>query len=260
MEQVKSPDGTNLGLHISGHGPVLLLVHGTTADHTRWLGVTSYFESHFKVFNMDRRGRGASGDGPSYRIEREAEDVAAVVEFIGEPVAVLGHSYGAVCSLEAALLTDGISRMALYEPPLPTGVPMYPDGVPDQMQSLLDDGEPERALEMFFVEVVRMPDHELEKYRQLPMWQRRVELAATIPRELAIDRSYEFVPAKFAELQLPVALLLGGDSPEMFRSAITAAKTALPNAIVEVLSGEQHIAMDTNPELFVAKVLGFLRD
>lgn len=210
------------------------------------------------MYNMDRRGRNESEDGLSYHLSGEAEDVAAVVEAVGQPVSVLGHSYGAVCALEAALLTDGISRMVLYEPPIPTGLPMYPAGVPEDMQRLLDEGEPERALEMFFREVVRMPDDELEQYRQLPMWQQRIRLAPTIPREMAIDRMYVFEPAKFAELRVPVALFLGGDSPDLFESAVAAAEMALPNARVIVLPGQQHIAMDTNPELFLDKVFEFL--
>ena len=127
----------------------------------------------------------------------------AVAEAIGEPVFILGHSHGAACSLEAALLTDRIHKMILYEPPIPTGVRMYPPGVPDEMQSLVDEGHWESALELFFKDVVRMPEHELAQYRRLPMWKRRVQLAPTIPRELAIDTTYRFVPEKFADFEFP---------------------------------------------------------
>jgi pimeloyl-ACP methyl ester carboxylesterase len=139
---------------------------------------------------MDRRGRGGSGDSPAYDIMREAEDVAAVVDAIGEPAFVLGHSYGAVCSLEAALLTDNVRRLILYEPPIPTGLRAYPPGAPDRMQALIDSGELEAALEVFFREIVRMPEHELEAYRRLPMWKGRIQLAPTLPRELVFDQTY----------------------------------------------------------------------
>lgn len=129
MNSIQSPDGTVLRWQTSGEGPPLLLVHGTTADHSRWQGISPQLEHHFTVHAIDRRGRGGSGDAAgTYEIDREFEDVAAVVDAIGGPLAVLGHSYGAVCSLGAALLTDGVSRMVLYEPPIPTGVPMYPPG------------------------------------------------------------------------------------------------------------------------------------
>lgn len=207
---------------------------------------------------MDRRGRGGSGDAAEYHLAREAEDVAAVAQAIGGPVSALGHSYGAVCSLEAALLTDRIERLVLYEPPIPTGVPMYPPVFPDRMQTMIDDGENQPALELFLREVVGMPEEELAQYRQLPMWKRRVELAPTIPRELAIDRSYSFDPIRFADLSIPILLLLGGDSPPMFRRAIDAVQGALPHAELVVLPGQQHIAMDTNPDLFLTEVIRYL--
>lgn len=260
MEQITSKDGTTIGFERTGEGPPLLLVHGTTADHTRWGGVSPHFQSHFTVLAMDRRGRGGSGDAPKYDILREAEDVAAVVETIGEPVSVVAHSYGAVCTLEAALLTSRIRRMVLYEPPIPTGLPMYPPSLPDRMQSLIDAGEKESALEIFFREVVGMPEHELAEYRRLPMWKGRIRLAPTIPRELTIDRRYTFEPGKFSDLQLPVRLLLGGDSPPLFQKAVETVGAALPKATVIVLPSQQHIAMDTNPELFVDQVLGYLLD
>lgn len=258
MEYVTSQDGTIIGYQRNGAGPPLLLVHGTTADHRRWSAVSPQFEQHFTVYAMDRRGRGGSADAPEYDVIREAEDVAAVVEAIGEPAFILGHSYGALCSLEAALLTDKARRMFLYEPPIPTGLPMYPPGVPDRMQALIDSDALEAALEVFMREVVRMPQHEFEAYRQLPMWKVRIQLAPTIPRELEIDRTYSFDPDKFANLSVPMLLLLGGDSPPLFRQATDAVDSALPNSTVVILPGQQHIAMDTNPDLFVSEVLRFL--
>ena len=258
MEQTRSKDGTDIGFWRSGSGPPLLLVHGTTADHSRWSSISPRFEQHFTVYAMDRRGRGGSGDSPDYALAREAEDVAAVVEAVGEPVFTLGHSYGSVCSLEASLLTDKVRRLILYEPPIPTGLPQYPPGIPDQLQKLIDNGRLEAALEMFFREVVRMPEHELESIRQLPVWKVRVRLAPTIPREMAIDRMYSFHADKFAQMLTPTLLLLGGDSPPLFQRAIEMLHPVLQNSQVVILPGQQHIAMDTNPDLFVREVMHFL--
>ena len=135
---------------------------------------------------------------------------------------------------------------------------MYPPGMPERMQALVDNGDLEAALEVFFREVVRMPEHELVDYRQLPMWKNRVQLAPTIPRELVIDRTYRFNAEKFASLQVPTMLLLGGDSPPLFRQAIELVDSALPDSRVVIMPGQQHVAMDTNPELFVREVLHFL--
>jgi pimeloyl-ACP methyl ester carboxylesterase len=96
MKQVASKDGTAVAYRRSGNGPPLILVHGTGATHTRWAPILPALEQHYTILAVDRRGRGASGEAGSYTIEREFEDVAAVVDSIEEPVNVLGHSFGAL--------------------------------------------------------------------------------------------------------------------------------------------------------------------
>jgi pimeloyl-ACP methyl ester carboxylesterase len=258
MERVNSLDGTPIAYRRRGAGPPLLLVHGMTADYTRWSPISPLFESHFTVYAMDRRGRGGSGDAPEYDLAREAEDVAAVVDAVGEPVSVLGHSGGALYSLEAALLTDNVCRLILYEPPIPGVAPRIPPDIPDRIQALVDRGDPEAALELFFREIVSMPEHELTPYRQLPVWQTRISLAPTIARELMLDRTYRWRPERFARVQVPTLLLLGGDSPAFARQAVEMVHAALPHSHLVVLPGQQHIAMDTNPELFVREMRRFV--
>jgi pimeloyl-ACP methyl ester carboxylesterase len=258
LATITSKDGTRIAYARRGSGPPLVLVHGTTADHTRWARLLPELERRFTVYAMDRRGRGGSGDAAEYAIEREFEDVAAVIDAIGAPVFLFGHSYGAICSLEASLLTDKVRRLVLYEPPLPVGGPAYPPGTPERIQALVDAGDLEAALEVFFREVVRMPDREFAVYRALPTWNARVALAPTIPRELTIERGYRFRPERFATLSVPTLLLLGGDSPPLFRQAIDAVGAALPTGRIAVMAGQQHVAMDTAPELFLKELTGFL--
>jgi pimeloyl-ACP methyl ester carboxylesterase len=258
MQKAISKDGTTITYFKNGSGPSLLLVHGTTADHSRWASISPRFEGQFTVYIMDRRGRGESGDSPYYDIMLEAEDVAAVIEAIGEPVFLLGHSYGGICCLEASLLTDKVSRLILYEPPIPTGLSLYPPTLPDRIQSLIDSNMLEAGLEVFFREVVKMPEYELQAYRQLPVWKKRIQLAPTIPREMTLDRTYLFEAAKFKEFRVPTLLLLGGESPLVFKQATELADSVLINSRLVVLSGQQHIAMDTNPDLFVSEVVNFL--
>jgi len=258
MESVTSADGTVIGYSKTGSGPLLVLVHGSTADHTRWDAITPRLAETFSVIAMDRRGRGASGDAAEYEIQREMEDVAAVVESLGSPVALLGHSYGALCCLGAALLTDQIDRMVLYEPPLYTGLPFYPAGFPERMQALIDDHKQEEALVTFFKEVVHMPEEEFSMYRKLPVWPTRVELAPTIPRELIHSQGYAIEPNDYEGWDVPSLLLLGGDSPAQFHNAIQRLDAILPNSRVVRLPGQQHVAMDTNKALFLEAVLGFV--
>ena len=120
MQTATSRDGTHIAFWRSGGGPPLFLVHGTTADHTTtWRFVLPELQQHFMVYAMDRRGRGDSGDCPGYDLQREAEDLAAVADSIGAPVSLLGHSHGALCAIEAALITTNVRRLILYE-----GVPL----------------------------------------------------------------------------------------------------------------------------------------
>ena len=257
--QATSKDGTRIAYWRSGSGPPLVLVHGTTADHTRWAAVLPALEEHFTVYAMDRRGRGGSGEAADYAVQREFEDVAAVVDAISEPVFLLGHSFGAICALEGSLLTDRVRRLILYEPPIPIdGAPMYPPGVPERIQALVDAGDPEAGLETFFREVVRMPDEELRVYRTLPAWKVRVTLAPTIPREMVIERSYSFQPERFAEYSIPTLLLAGGDSPPAFGRIVDVLDAALPNSRIVVMTGQRHVAMDSAPELFLDEVKKFL--
>jgi pimeloyl-ACP methyl ester carboxylesterase len=134
--KVVSEDGTPIAVWRTGEGPPLVLIHGAAADHNRWAPVLPALEERFTVFAVDRRGRGRSGDATEYALEREYEDVVAIVESAGEGVSVLGHSYGGICTLEAALLTDRIRKLVLYEPPM--GYLKSPPHVVDRLHKLLE--------------------------------------------------------------------------------------------------------------------------
>ncbi len=215
----------------------------------------------FSLYAVDRRGRGQSGDAESYAIEREFEDVAALVEAIEQPVHLLGHSFGGICALEAALLTQNIRQLILYEPPIPRpGVQIYPEGVIDRLEGLLAAGKREEVLITFMREVVRMPAPELAQIRSSSAWPARVAAAHTLPRELRAHERYRFEADRFKSLTLSTLLMVGGDSPFFFKAAIETLNATLPNSRVAVLPGQQHIAMDTAPELFIREVLAFLSE
>jgi pimeloyl-ACP methyl ester carboxylesterase len=260
MEIVTSKDGTPIAYARSGHGRPLVLVHGTTADHTRWAPLLPELDMRFTVYAVDRRGRGASGDAPNYALEREFEDIAAVIDFIGEPVHLLGHSYGAICSLEAATRSKNVRKLVLYEPPIPAGVPIYPPGSIDRVQALLDAGDRAGVVTTFLQTIVRMPDSEIKMLQSLPNWPARVAAAQTIPRELRADEAYRFEAGRYAAMRVPTLLLLGGDSPPLFKSAIEAVQKAIATSRVVVMPGQQHTAMNTAPDFFLREVLGFLAE
>ncbi|MGH3665278.1 MAG: alpha/beta fold hydrolase [Egibacteraceae bacterium] len=261
VTRVVSRDGTEIACWSSGAGRPLVLVHGTTADHTRWRPLLPYLEPHATVHAMDRRGRGASGDAQDYAVAREFEDVAAVVDAIaeacGSAVDVLGHSFGGACALGAAALTSNIRRLMLYEPPVSPEADVFPPGVAQRLDELLAAGDREGALETFFREVVRMPDEEFRVYRALPAWQARVAAAHTLSREAFTE---PFDLEQVANVSVRTLMLLGGDSPEFLKTDTEAVAAALPDARITVLDGQQHIAMDLIPAVFADHVVAFLRD
>lgn len=261
METVASSDGTSIAYERTGSGSPLVLVHGSTADHTRWEPILSALAEHFTVYAMDRRGRGESGDVQEYAIEREIEDVVAVVDSVDEPVTLLGHSYGGICALEAASRTDNVERLILYEPPLPVGDD-DPDSEPVlvEMKSLIEDGDREEALVRFLRDIAGVPPAELDALRSASNWPDRVEAVSTVLREERARKAYAFDRARVSELTTPTLLLLGDETAPLHRDATVTLDDALPESRVVVLEGQAHAAMNTAPELFVDEVLAFIRE
>jgi pimeloyl-ACP methyl ester carboxylesterase len=259
QETVTSKDGPHIAYWRSGQGPPLALVHGTAADHGRWAPVLPAFEQRFTVYAIDRRGRGGSSDSDDYAIEREFEDVAAVVDSVGEPANLLGHSYGALCALEAALLTRNIRKLVLYDPGIEAaGEEIYPHEVIERLEALLRAGDRDGVVATTMREVAGLPPETVEHLRTLPVWQTRVAAAHTIPRELRAVKAYRFDPERFRDLGVPTLLLSGSDSPAALRKAAEVANEALPDSRIVVMPGQGHAAMDTGTDLFTTEVLRFL--
>ena len=258
IERVESADGTVIACHVAGDGPPLVLVHGTTADHTRWSRVIDRLTARFTTYAIDRRGRGASADGGDYSIEREFDDVTAVVESIAGDADLLGHSYGAVCALEATVRAPRARRLVLYEPPLPLGWEMYPPGTVERLEELLAAGEREAVVATFLRDVVRVSEGDLDLMRSQAGWAARVEAAHTIPRELGVDRRYVPDFERIATLRVPTLLLAGGASPPFLAEPTRRLHASIPGARLEVMDGQGHVAMDSAPELFLEHVVGFL--
>jgi pimeloyl-ACP methyl ester carboxylesterase len=256
---VTTEGGTPVAYWRSGEGPPLVLVHGTAADHSRWRPVLPALEERFTVYAIDRRGRGGSGDSDRYEIEREFEDVAAVVDSLGEPANLLGHSYGGLLALEAALLTRNVRKLVLYDPGIKVGgEEIYPHEVVERLDALLVHGDRDGVVETTMREVAGLPPEAVEYMRSQPAWQARVAAAHTIPRELRTVKAYRFDPERFGDLGTPSLMLAGGKSPAALRKAAEAVDEALPDSRLVILEGQGHAAMDTGTDLFTAEVLSFL--
>lgn len=257
-----SRDGTEIGYFTSGTGPPLLLVHGGLGDHTRWDALLPHLEPHVTVHAMDRRGRGASGDTPDYAVEREFEDVAAVVDHIAEDsgttVGVYGVSFGGLCALEGAMRTHNVGSLMLYEgwPPVPETV-VPPSESVERMDALLAEGNREAVLEAAYRELLALTEEELDAVRAQPSWPARVAAAHTIPRELRTIPESSFDPDRAAKVTVPTLLLVGSEGPDWQPEVVA---TALPDANITVLKGQAHLADLLAPELVAKTLLAFLRE
>jgi pimeloyl-ACP methyl ester carboxylesterase len=261
METIRSIDSTPIAFERSGSGPPLVLVHGAAGDHRRWdvSGVREALARHHELYAMDRRGRGQSGDSVEYRLELEFKDVAALVRSIDGPVDLLGHSYGALCALEAALRAENLRRLILYEPPIPLdGGPLADPGVVARVEALVSAGEREEALIVFLRDVAALEPDEIRILKEAPSWPGRVAAAHTLPREERAADGYHFDPARFHAMRTPTLLLAGGESDPLYQAATRAVSAALPLSRTVVLEGQKHVAMNTAPERFVREVVGFL--
>jgi pimeloyl-ACP methyl ester carboxylesterase len=264
MTRVESRDGTEIAVWSSGQGPPLVLVHGAVADHTRWRPLLPFLEPHVTVHALDRRGRGASGDAPGYAIEREFEDVAAVVDAVadasGSAADLYGHSFGGLCAFGGATLTTGVGRLVLYEgwPPADVRARELPSGLGGRLDALLAEGNRDAVVETMFREVVLMPEAEITALRAQPAWPARVAAAPTIVRELRAIPQVPFDPGQAARIAVPTLLLTGSDSDDPFAADIATVAAALPDTRVGVLDGQRHVGDILAPELFARRLLAFL--
>jgi pimeloyl-ACP methyl ester carboxylesterase len=256
---VRSADGTPLAVWVEGEGPALVLVHGSMCDHTAFDPLVAELRGTMTAFAMDRRGFGASGDGAGYTIEREFEDVAAVVEAVaaraGGPVALCGHSYGAGCAMGGAALTDAFRHLVLYEPGL--GIP-YPAGSIEEVEAALAAGDAETALLLVLVGIVGMTDEEVASLRSGPRWPTMLASAPTVPRECRAEDGWTYRPGVFDRISAPTLLLAGTESHPVLKEATGRALAAIPGARVEVLDGHGHLAYRGDPALVAAVIRAFV--
>lgn len=262
---VTSPDGTPIAVFTSGAAilPPLVLVHGTGADHTTFRVVGPALAGRFEVHAVDRRGRGASGDGADYAMEREFDDVTAVVDAVaaerGLPVDVVGHSFGGRCGLGAALRTRNLRRLVVYEgAPAPAGRRYARRGLADRLRALIAAGRPDDAVETFMRTVVGMDDPAIGAYRSNPVWPARVAAAPTIVREIEAEPRAVAGLDALGGVRAPVLQLLGGDSLPVFRTAVEALDARLSDGRIVVIPGARHAAHHTHPSAFVDAVVRFL--
>jgi pimeloyl-ACP methyl ester carboxylesterase len=256
MERLTSGDGAVVTYDRSGAGPPLVLVHGGFSDHdTNWTFVKPLLREHFTVYAIARRGRGATDSTAGHSLEDEARDVVALIEAVGEPVFLLGHSYGAQCALAAALIVPGrIRKLVLYEAPWPA---MMTGEALARLERLAEAGAWDDLAFTFFHDSLSVPAPELEALRTTELWPPIVTDAKASLGDLRALARYQFDPERARRLDVPVLLQIGSESPRhLFVTDALAA--VLPDARIEVLAGQAHEGMTTAPEIYAREVTTFL--
>ena len=254
---VRSKDGTRIAVECTGKGRSLLIVHGGTGDRSRWQPLLPLFASDFTVCAMDRRGHGESEAGSNYSLRKEFEDVAAVVNSRPGSVFVLGHSIGGVCALEAAFLTNKISKLVLYEPPLQD---LDHTAIADRMEKMIHAGDRDQALVTFLREIVMISPDEIAAMKRQAAWPGRVSGIDIQIREIRSMSKYRFDAKRMKTLEVPTLLLTGSKtaSPQL-KQATSALMDTLPKRTLVVFEGQEHNAMDRIPQEFAETVTNFLR-
>jgi pimeloyl-ACP methyl ester carboxylesterase len=258
MQTFTSPDGTRIAYQLAGDGPPLVLVHGGIEDHTYFHPALPALASHFTVYVVERRGRGHSGDTEPYAVEREYEDVVTLVDSIGEPVILLGRSYGALVSIEAALRTGNVRTLVLYEPPFDPDGFGFPPAFLERLESRLAAGDHEGVIRTMMSELVGLSPEELQQLEASEAWPAIVATAHTLPRELRSVAAYRFDPQRFRSLMVPTVLLEGDQSPDELRVGVRLLEQTLPDARLVTMKGTGHEANQTHPDIFTEALFGAL--
>src|SRR5437588_2746866 len=247
MRKVISKDGTPIAFDQSGQGPAIILVAGATATRLAEASLAAALAPHFTVFAYDRRGRGDSGDTPPYAVEREVEDLEALINEAGGSAFVFGHSSGAVLALEAArLLPTKITKLAVYEPPfiIDDSRPPVPRDYVAHLNELIAAGRRGEAVEYFMTDAMLVPAEMVAQMRNTPMWPQIEAVAHTIPYDGTImGDTMSGNPStirKWASVTVPTLVMVGGASPAFFHNGTQALADILPNAQYRTLAGQDH--------------------
>lgn len=257
MKTVNSADGTAIAVEVSGNGPPLIMLAGAFCTHEATAPLAAALSDRFTVFNVDRRGRGDSGDTPRYTVETEVADVAAVVDAAGGSAAVFGHSSGANLALNAAAAGVPITKLALYEPPfvVDESRPLLAADLRQRLIDLVDSGRRGDAVDLYQLEGIGLPADVVAGMRKAPFRPALEAIAHTLVYDaLAVgDLSLPF--AELATVTAPVLVISGENSPPTLRSAAPAVAAAVAAGRSVELPGQTH---DIVPEVTAPVVAEFL--
>jgi pimeloyl-ACP methyl ester carboxylesterase len=264
VEEVTSKDGTTIAFDRTGAGPPLVLVGGALADRSAAAPLAALLASHLTVFAHDRRGRGGSGDTAPYAVEREVEDIAALIEEAGGSPFLFGHSSGAVLALEAArTLPRDVSKLAVYEPPfiVDDSRPPLPKEYVARLDELVSAGHRGDAVEYFMTHGPGVPAEAVAEMRSSSFWPAMEAVAHTLAYDGTVmgdTMGGSTAPLQgWAALGVPTLVMGGGASPAWQRNALRTLVDVLPDARHRTLEGENH---GPAPEALAPALMEFFTD
>jgi pimeloyl-ACP methyl ester carboxylesterase len=243
MDKVTSKDGTSIAYDKFGSGPAVVLVCGGSVDRGSNAGLAQELAKHFTVYNYDRRGRGDSGDTLPYAVEREVEDIEAVIDAAGGSAFLYGISSGAVLALVAARqLPAKIKKVGLYEPPFIIGDdrPRPPSNTAAIYNDFVASGRRGDAAEYFMANVVGLPAEFVAQARNSPWWPAQEALAHTLAYDATIMGDYSLPTELAASVTTPTLVIAGAATWDWLRASARALADALPNGDYRELPGQEH--------------------
>jgi pimeloyl-ACP methyl ester carboxylesterase len=258
---VTSEDGTNIAFDRSGEGPSVILVEGAfrhRAIDQRTAQLAALLSPHFTVFRYDRRGRGGSGDTMPYAVQREIEDLEALIKGAGGSAYLFGKSSGAVLALRAAARGLSVRKLALYEPPFNSGddnAHRASENYTRQLTGLLAEGRRGDAV-AFAMTTFGAPPGAIAGLRQTPMWPAFESVAPTLAYDDAIMGDGSVPTGLLESVTAPALVMDGGESPAFMRGAARAVADGLPNAQYRTLQGQTH---DVDPVVLAPVLVAFFR-
>jgi len=241
MEYATSADGTTIAYERQGQGPAVVLVGGAFNDRHTWAELTAALSPHFTAVSYDRRGRGDSGDTQPYAVEREVEDLEAVIAATGGAAFAHGQSSGAVLAMRAAAAGAAVTQLSMMEPPfrLEDGPPSPPNYL-ENLTELISTGRNDEAAAYFMTDAVGLPPQAVEQTRQMPMWSGLVAMAPTLVYDARVMGD-SWVPVDLlATVTVPTMVVHSTGSAPWLQSAAATTAQALPDARLLGLEGGFH--------------------
>jgi pimeloyl-ACP methyl ester carboxylesterase len=241
MRKVVSCDGTTIAYEKAGDGPPIVLLNGGFRDHTIFDQLVPELAPHCTTYVYDRRGRGESGDAPTYAVDREIEDLQAVVGEAGGQAVVFGGSSGANLALEAALAGLPATKLALHEPYYRVeGYAKPPDDFMDNLRALLAEDKRGEAAEYFAAKLVGFSPEEIANWRRSPLWEMNEANAHTLRYDTSICGDFRVPVERLATFQTPTLVVNSDNTSDWLIAAARATVAALPNGRRVQLPGSWH--------------------